>query len=146
MENKVSVRQDLTIRPRTTLTSKWTEIDKDRLAKALGQVCTVQNAYGKKANDLPVMVAGFAWALREFVVDDVIWALGEFMNLSPNFPTPFDIRKILQPPVKAFVPDKPYYVYLQKLRQEQGKYALNDEEMEYIRRYEDQIKGGLRDE
>jgi hypothetical protein len=141
-ESKVSTKQGLTIRQKTTPIAKWSDIDKERLAQALGQVCTVQNAYGKKADDLPVMVAGFAWALRDFSVDDVVWALGEFMNRSPNFPTPFNIRQILQPPEKTFNPDKPYYIYLQKLRQEQGKFALNDEEEEYIRKYEAHVKSG----
>jgi hypothetical protein len=142
MENKHGQKLQL-VTPTTKEVVRWSADDKNLLAQALGQVCTVQRAYGKTAADLPVMVNGFSWALRSYPVKRVIEALGEFMLQSPNIPTPFEIRQIIDPPKAAFVPDKPYYVRLQKLKSEQGKYALNDDEEEYIRRYEEHIKRGL---
>jgi len=89
------------------------------------------------------MVNGFAWALKAYPVARVIEALGEFMLQRSKIPTPFEIRQNVDPPRAQFKPDKPYYVHLRKMQSEQGPYALNDDETDYIRRYEEHVRRGL---
>jgi len=55
-------------------------------------------------------------------------------------PTPYDIRQIIDPIPEPPKFDKTYYVRLMKLREEQGKYALNDEEEQYVRDYEEHVR------
>ena len=65
---------------------------------------------------------------------------GRYMLQRSDMPTPYDIRQIIDPIVEAPKFAKAYYVRLMKLREEQGKYALNDEEEQYVRDYEEHAR------
>jgi hypothetical protein len=110
------------------------------VAKALGKIFEIQKQYGKTVAQLPTIIEGFCWALQPYSPDQVVWALGEYMRIRPDMPTPFDIRQIIDPIREQPKWDKAYYVRLMKLREEHGKYALNDEEEEYVLGYEENAR------
>lgn len=107
------------------------------LAQALGKVFDVQKQFGKTPGQLKTIIEGFCWALQRYPSEKVIWALGEYMLMRADMPTPYDIRQIIDPIPDKQQWDKAYYVRLMKLREEQGKYALNNEEENYVKGYEE---------
>ncbi len=106
----------------------------------MGRVCALQKTYGKTPSELETLVEGFAWAMQDFPVDTVIKAIGAHLLQSPTIPTPFEIRQIIDPIKKPWEPDKSYYFRLSKLLQDDGPYALNDEEISYMKKYEQHMR------
>src|SRR3984957_10747084 len=123
----------------------WTDGEKIKLAGAIGQVFDLQKQFGKTPGQLKNIIDGFCWALQRYPVEMVIAGLGEYIRRKPDIPTPSDIVAIIDPTSIPFQPDKAYYVRLQTLRKEQGKNALNDDEENYIRQYEEHIKRSLQE-
>jgi hypothetical protein len=118
----------------------WTPDDRINVAAALGKVFDIQKQFGKTPTQLKTIIEGFCWALQRYPAERVIWALGEYMLLKPDMPTPHDIRQLIDPIPEAPKWDKAYYVRLMKLREEHGPYALNDEEEAYANGYEEHVR------
>ena len=118
----------------------WNSNDKANIAAALGKVFDLQKQYGKTASQLHTIIEGFCWALQRYPAEKVVWALGEYLLQRSDMPTPYDIRQIIDPIRQDVKFDKAYYVKLMKLREEHGKYALNDEEEAYVRDYEEHVR------
>jgi hypothetical protein len=114
----------------------WTPNDKARLTKALTVACSLQQQYGKSAADLELLVEGFAWVLKPYAVERVLDGIEVFMRENFTIPTPYDIRQIIDPIPPKFKPNPAYYVKPQKIFEAEGAFGLNDDEIEYIRRYE----------
>jgi hypothetical protein len=115
----------------------WTPVDRINVAAALGKVFDIQKQFGKTPAQLKTIIEGFCWALQRYPADRVVWALGEYLLFRSDMPTPFDIRQLIDPIRETPKWDKAYYVRLMKLREEHGPYALNDDEEDYVRGYED---------
>jgi hypothetical protein len=118
----------------------WTPNDRITVATALGKVFDVQKQFGKTPGQLHTIIEGFCWALQRYPAERVVSALGEYMLLRADMPTPYDIRQIVDPIPETPKWDKAYYVRLMKLREEHGPYALNDDEEEYVKGYEDHVR------
>jgi hypothetical protein len=117
----------------------WTPNDKVQLTKVLTIACSLQQQYGKSAADLEILVEGFAWVLKPYAVEDVVIGIERFMRENSTIPTPYQIRQVIDPIPEKFKPNPSYYVKLQKLFEEGGSFALNDVEIEYIRKYEEHM-------
>lgn len=118
----------------------WAQDDAASLAVVIGRVFDLQKQYGKTPAQLESIVAGFLWALAPYDPTAVIAAFGVYILSHSDMPSPFDIRQIIDPIKPDWVPDKAYYVSLKQLEQHGGKYALNTEEIEYVKKYEDHVK------
>ena len=136
----VSKQLPATSKNNALVTDGWKPSERAMVAAALGKVFDIQKAFGKTAGQLHTIIEAFCWGLRKYRADRVVWALGEYMLRKPDMPTPYDIRQIIDPIPEPPKFDKAYYVRLMKLREEQGKYALNDEEEQYVRDYEEHVR------
>lgn len=104
----------------------------------------MQRQYGKTSAELETLVDGFAWALADYSVADVIAAIGQHIRKSPNIPTPSEIVAIIDPPVEPFKPDWAYYNRLRELARDGGPYALSADEIEYIQTCERHSQANMR--
>jgi hypothetical protein len=115
---------------------KWNDADKNRLSKAMSLICLLQKTYGKSPDQLGMLVEGFAWALSDFSVDEVLEALKKYVASKPDIPAPSDIIAILRPNSKEWTPDWAVYNRFKELRQSGGAFALSEDEVSYMRRCE----------
>lgn len=116
--------------------NQWKPIDKASFASAISRVFDLQKQFGKTTAQLENIVEGFAWVLKDYPVEKVIWGLGQYMKINCDIPTPSDICKIIDPRPPQWVPDKQMYYKLQQILKEQGPYGLDNDEIEYCKRYE----------
>jgi hypothetical protein len=123
----------------------WKPEEQAKLAVVLGQIFDVRKQYGKNAGQLENILAGFCFALQPYSLEAVLNGLAEYMRQRPDMPAPADIVAIIDPKPHEWKPDKAYYVSLKKIYSEQGPYGLDNEEMEYIRRYEDYNQRQMRE-
>jgi hypothetical protein len=139
-DQKQGLKQQLVQQKSSGLkTQNWTTDEKVAVAEAIGQVFDLQKQFGKNAGQLQTIIGGFCWALQRYSAERVLWALGEYILRKPDMPTPYDIRQIIDPIVEPIKFDKAYYIQLKKLREEQGPYALTQEEEDYCKAYEEAI-------
>ena len=90
----------------------------------------------KRAN----IVDGFVWALDGYPMDVIVSGFKQYIRRRADMPTPSDIINIIDPlPAKPEF-DKAYYVYLRKLKDEQGEFALTTEEEVYVKAYDEHMK------
>jgi hypothetical protein len=136
-ESKQQLISSKTILPQP---KAWNSNDRANVAAALGKVFDLQKQFGKTTSQLKTIIEGFCWALQRYPAERVVWALGEYLLQRSDMPTPYDIRQIIDPVPQDVKFDKAYYVKLMKLREEHGKYALNDEEEAYVRDYEEHVR------
>lgn len=121
----------------------WNPLEKANFASAISRVFDLQKQFGKQTAQLENIVEGFAWVLKDYPVEKVIWGLGQYMKTHSDIPTPSDICKIIDPKPPQWVPDKQLYFKLQQILKEQGPFGLDHEEIEYCKRYENyMIKAG----
>jgi len=111
----------------------WADDERARLAKVLCNVFDLQKQYGKTTAQLENVVAGFCWALQAYQVNVVIEGIKRYVLQKSDMPTPADIRQIIDPIVEPWKPDWSIYNRFKKLREEQGPYALSEEEIEYMK-------------
>lgn len=121
----------------STMACPWTPSEKASLAIVIGRVFDLQKQYGKTTDQLENIVAGFCWALAAYPVELVVEGFKQYITIKSDLPTPADIRQIIDPIPPQWVPDKPYYISLKKIFAEQGPFGLADDEMEYIKKYEE---------
>lgn len=62
----------------------------------LRQVCALQKAYGKTAEELEILVEGFAWLLAEFNMYEIKDAFKKYILNHNDIPTPHDILEIIK--------------------------------------------------
>lgn len=137
----------MTLSPQNTVPNQvvpWSRDDKADLSEAIGRVCALQRTYGKNPADLETLVEGFAWVMKRYPVSLVIEGLAQYLENGVNIPTPSEIIAIIDPKPKTWVPDKSYYISLKKNFEDRGIYGLDNDEIEYIRRYEEYQKNELR--
>lgn len=123
----------------------WKPEEKAKLAVVIGQVFDMQKQFGKTTGQLENIIVGFCWALADYDPALVIDGLGEYIRNNSDMPTPADIVKLIDPKPPAWKPDKPYYISLKKIHDEQGPYGLDNDEIEYIRRYEEHMRQEMRE-
>lgn len=146
MERKPEPKKAIASQKNTVLKSTpWTPSDKANLAEALGKVFDLQKQFGKTHAQLGSMVEGYAWVLADYPMERVIWGLGQYMRTKTDIPAPADICLIIDPPPPKWEPDRSYYIKLQQIFKTEGPYGLNDDEYEYIRRYEEHVLKNHRD-
>ena len=126
-------------------TLPWKPDDKKTLAVVIGRIFDLQKQFGKTTGQIENIIEGFCWAMQRYPVERVIWGFSEYILKNSDMPTPADIVKIIDPKPPEWKPDKSYYYKLQQLEKEHGKYALNDDELDYCRRYEDYTRQALKD-
>lgn len=117
-------------------TLPWKPDDKKTLAVVIGRIFDLQKQFGKTTGQIENIIEGFCWAMQRYPVERVIWGFSEYILKNSDMPTPADIVKIIDPKPPEWKPDKPYYISLKEIQKNDGKYGLNDEEIEYIQRYE----------
>lgn len=88
----------------------------------LSKVFDLQKQFGKTPSQLNNIVDGFLWALQGYPIDRIIDGFRQYIRRKSDMPTPSDIINIIDP-----LPPKPefaraYYVYLRKLKDEQGEF------------------------
>lgn len=118
----------------------WSSNDKAELSIVIGQIFDMQKQFGKTTGQLENVINGFCFVLSEYDPKKVFWGLAQYLKEHNDIPTPSDIVKIIDPKPPEWKPDKSYYIKLQQLEKEYGKYALNDDEIDYCRRYEDHMR------
>lgn len=111
---------------------KLSASDKAQLVRAMAQVCTVQNQYGKSQDELETLVEGLAWILASCTLQEIMGGLAEYVRTKSGIPTPSEILAIIDPPKKPFQPDWAVYTRLNKLVHDSGPYAINQDEIDYI--------------
>lgn len=116
----------------------YTQEHRRLIAGHLGACLAVQRTYGKQGGDLNTMTKIFCAALKHYEPKQVTAALEQWMTKSPEFPTPADIKQMIDPEP---VWDGAVYTRLSiKARKDGG--AMTSEEWEYLRKYEaNAIKG-----
>lgn len=110
----------------------WKSEEKASLSLTLSRVCALQRGYGKTPTEIETLVEGFSWALKAYRVKDVIEAIGKYITLRPDIPTPADIRAIIDPIKPEWSPDWEFYKNLKQLERDGGSYALGTEERAYV--------------
>lgn len=116
----------------------FTAADKVQLAVVLGQVCSMQKAYGKAPSDLESLVEGYCLLLEGFSMAQIIAALKAYMLRHQDIPSPASIAQIIDPtlaPMDAAV----YRAICTKIRG--GSEFVTDDEWAYKRRYEAKAMG-----
>ena len=105
-----------------------------KLSKALAACQLVQRTYGKQASDLDKVAEIFARVLADYEPSAVIAAIKRWLQESPEFPTPSDIVKMLNPAKKY---DKELYI---KFSQQYAKGEITEfsKGYEYMKAYEKQ--------
>lgn len=139
MENQKPAQKGLQTSSKSALLSNenWTPQDRANLAVIIGSVFDLQKQFGKQAGQLDNIVKGFCWALSPYKPNDVIAAFSEYIRAHSDFPTPYDLRQIIDPIIEPWKPDKSYYIKLQEIHRRDGPYGLNTDEIEYIAKYEE---------
>lgn len=117
----------------------WTPDEQSSLAVILGRVFDLQKQYGKSADQINNIVAGFCWALGKYPLLKVVGGIQQYILDRSDMPTPADIRAIIDPPPPKKEWDKSVYIKLQQVFKAEGPYGLNEEEYEYIRGYEENV-------
>lgn len=117
----------------------WTPTEKSQLAVVIGQVFDMQKQYGKTTGQLETLIKGFCWALSQYPAAQVIEGFQKYVITKSDMPTPCDIRNIIDPQPPTWMPDKAYYVNLKKIREEHGPFGLDQDEIEYIAKYENHV-------
>lgn len=69
---------------------------KQQLAELLSQICALQKVYGKTQDELEVLVEGFAWALAEYDMQQIVSAMRKYIIAHSDVPAPADIVKLIQ--------------------------------------------------
>lgn len=95
-------------------------------------VFDLQKQYGKTSEQLKNIVAGFCWALKPYPVEKIIDGIRQYITAKSDIPTPSDIQNIIDPQKEPFRPDWKVYERYKKLKEEGGKYALNEDEEKYM--------------
>lgn len=113
-----------------TASSRFDVADKRNLFNALAACQRVQRTYGKQGENLDKVVETFLAVLKHHEPSEVIEAVRKWIEQDPNFPTPSDIAKILNP-VKVY--DKSIYLDLIKRREREN---LPYNKLKYIEDYE----------
>lgn len=121
----------------------WPNDDKHNLAAAIAKVFNLQKQFGKTTEQLENMIEGFCWALEDYLPQDVIRGFGVYIKTHNDMPTPFDIRQIIDPIEPEWRPDREYYAKLRELVKAEGPFALNNQEIEYIGKYEEHMRRGM---
>lgn len=111
----------------------WSSENKAELAVMIGQVFDLQKQYGKTPDQLTTIVRGFCWALSGYPFERISEAMRQYVLTRADMPTPYDIRQIMDPIKEAFKPDWSIYNRFKKMREDQGEYALGQEEIDYMK-------------
>jgi hypothetical protein len=98
--------------------------DKNRLAKTLAIVCSMQQQFGKTAAEFESMVEGICFSLPDRSMDQIIHAIQKYVKKSNSIPTAADIENIINPPRPK--PNWPAYIALRK-RISEGHFCLSTE-------------------
>ena len=80
---------------------------KAELSILLGQICALQKQYGKKPEELEVLVEGFSVVLADFSIGKIKAALFEYIKKNSDIPAPADIIKIIEEQSKPKFPEVP---------------------------------------
>lgn len=117
----------------------FTEDQRRAMVSELAACQLVQRTYGKQAAELPAVVKVFMSDLAEYSPEDVIAAIAKWRLTKPEFPTPADIRKLLNPE-----PVFDYAVYSRLVAKAKADGAsMSDREWRYIREYEENAMKGM---
>lgn len=116
---------------------KWDQEQKVTLSRVIALTFDLQKQYGKTAEQLQNIVEGYSWAMQNYAVEDVIYGIKKYLLKHSDIPTPADIVKIIDPQPEPWKPDFSLYNRYKKLREEQGPYALSQDEADYMAAYEE---------
>lgn len=109
---------------------KYSPTEKGDIIAQLGACLAVQRTYGKQAADIQVVAKIFIDDLKDYSANEVVNAISKWRKSSPEFPTPADIIKLLDPAPKF---DKSVYISLNKRR---GDFTQYSWEYDYLKAYE----------
>ena len=122
---------------------EYTIAEKESLTKAIGACLAVQRTYGKQAGDTDLVVGIFIRVLNAYSSQDVIQAIKQWILESSEFPTPADIKRILDG--KPKMSDAVYRRALKVSQDHEGKFSDSFDRkkaLEYVKFYEKEISGG----
>lgn len=124
----------------------WSPDETASLAEALGLLFDGQKQYGKNTAQLENMVKLFAWVLKDYPIERVMFGIGEYVKRNGDIPTPSDVVKIIDPPIDPWKPDWNYAQSLRKIKQEQGPFGLDQEEADYLGKCDEYAKKSARED
>lgn len=136
MEEKSPPRVPKLLNKSLKTSEPWAQNEVGDLATIITHTFDLQKQYGKQAGQLENVVKGFCWALKGYSAEIVINAFGTYILRHSDMPTPSDIVKIIDPQPDPFKPDWSIYNRYKKLKEE-SKYALNQDEEDYMLACED---------
>lgn len=108
--------------------------DVTQLANALGACLLVQRTYGKQGADIDKITKIFLRVLSDYEPSAVIAAIKRWLQESPEFPTPSDIVKMLNPKQNF---DKSLYIKFSK-QYAKGEITEFSQGYDYMKDYEKQ--------
>lgn len=92
-------RGDMVTTGTTAVSTKvvYTQENRQAIAASLGACLVVQRTYGKQGSDIGTMTKVFCAALAQYEPQQVMDALKQWLTISPEFPTPADIKQLIDP-------------------------------------------------
>lgn len=145
MQRPTGLAKATSLLPNTAEKRNWSASEKEGLSQVMSRVCALQRQYGKSPAELKTLVEGFAWVLGRYSMDQVISGIARYIEDNPNIPTPSEIKAIIDPPLPIWKPDRSYYIRLIDIRKTEGQYGLDNDEIEYIRKYEAHMQSEMRE-
>lgn len=141
MENQKQVvkREDVSL-IKSDVKLAWPIDSQAKMAEVFGFLFDGQKQFGKNSDQIENMVKFFCWSMRKYPVEKVLEGIGQYVLQKSDIPTPSDIVNIIDPKPPVWKPDKSYYISLKEILKAQGQYGLDNDEIEYIRRYEDNAR------
>lgn len=79
---------------------EWTLEEQAQLIKKYAALLVVQRTYGQKY-DIEATLKAWKYFLSKYSVEEIIFAMDKWVEISPDLPTPSDIIKIITPKKEA---------------------------------------------
>ena len=109
---------------------------KEALGTMLEQCYDILNIYGKQPEQLTNINLAFQMVLAPYKEIDIRKAFHIWLKRYDRMPTPSDIVRLIERKGKPPL-DKAIYIKLCKMKESGGAFALNNQELEYMKDYEE---------
>lgn len=101
----------------------------------ISQICALQKAYGKTQAELETLVEGFSWAMAGYGIEEITYAMREYIKTNSDIPAPADIIKIIDR--KRELDNYQYPTIETLIRYKKKGLPLTEMQKEQLRQYEE---------
>lgn len=115
---------------------KFTKLEKAELTEYMGQLCSMQKAYGKAVTDVEALVEGYCLILDRFTLAQITQAMKDYMVTHDDIPSPANIAQLIDPSLAPL--SESVYIQICKKRILGNPYSISKEERQYIQSFEQQ--------